>query len=110
MGNIQDDLDKFLKTDGIKIFTDAGGIRNKPCEPLTTDDIDDFSSMSLEGLDEAGLKDLLGKAEDLRDDLEDEEPEEESEEHDLWEDRFTETDNFIDRIQDRLDELKDNTK
>ncbi len=111
MGNISDDLDKFLKTDGVRIIMDAGGVRTEPYEPLIVEDIDDFDSMDLEKLDESGLEDLLEKAEELRDDLQDEEPEdEESEEHGLWEKRLSETEVFIDRIRDRLDELESENK
>ena len=107
MGNIRDDLDKFLKTDGIRIVMDAGGIRIGPCEPLTADDINNFKSMDLEELDETGLEDLLDKTEELRYDLEDEEPEDEqSKKHGLLEDNISETEDFIGRIQDRLDELE----
>lgn len=35
MGSLRNDLDRFLKTDGIRIFTDAYGIRGKPCKPPT---------------------------------------------------------------------------
>ena len=106
MGSIFDDLDRFLKTDGVKIVMDASGIRAGPYEPLTIDDIDDFDCMNLEELDESSLENLLDKVEELRDELEDDEPEEESEDHKLWEARICETEYFIDRIQDRLDELE----
>ncbi len=107
MSNLRDDLDKFLKTDGVRIIMDAGGVRAEPYEPLTVEDIDGFDSIVLEELDETSLEDLLDYAEELRDDLEDDEPDNESEEHNLWEYRLCETENFIDRIRDRLDELED---
>ena len=66
MGNIRDDLDKFLKTDGVKIIMDAGGVRAEPYEPLTEEDIDDFDDMNLEELDKAGLADLLDKEAETR--------------------------------------------
>ena len=108
MGSIREDLDKFLKTDGLRIMMGSNGTRVESYEPLTVNDIDDFGSMNLETLDKDGLKDLLDKAEELQDDLEDDEPEdEESEEHNLWEDRYSETEDFIDRIRDCLNELED---
>ena len=92
MGNTQDDLDKFLKTEGIKIIMDSDGVRTEPYEPLTVEDIDGFGSMNLKDLDQARLEDLLDKAEELRDRLED---------------KLSETEDFMDRIQERLDELED---
>ena len=113
MSSLTDDLDRFLKTDGLRIIFDSKGVRTEPYEPLTVNDIDDLSSMDLDKLDTDHLKDLMGKAEDLRDNLDDDEPDddepddEDSEEYDLWEDRLSEVEDFIDRIQDRLDELED---
>ena len=109
MGNLMDDLEKFLQTDGIKIIVSASGdIRTEPYEPLTVEDIDDFDSMNLEELSAADLTDLQEKAEELRDDLEEGEPDdEESEAHSLWDSQLSATEDFIDRIRDRLDELED---
>ena len=108
MGNLIDDLDKFLRTDGIKILVKSGDVKVKAYEPLTEEDIDDFGSMNLDNLNQETLENLLDKAEDLRDDMEDREPEdEESEEHDLWEDRLSEIEDFIDRIQNHLDDLEE---
>ena len=108
MASLTSDLDKFLKTDGLRILVESGAVRTEPYEPLTVEDIDDFADMSLDELDTDHLEDLLEKAEDLRDDLEDEEPDDEnSNEYDLWSNRLSETEDFIDRIQERLDELED---
>ena len=108
MADLTNDLDKFLKTDGLRILIESGVVRTEPYEPLTVDDIDDFADMNLDGLDADHLEDLLDSAEDLRDELEDDEPEDEdSEEYNLWSDRLSETEDFIDRIQGRLDELED---
>lgn len=108
MGNLRDDLDRFLRTDGIRILMDSDGIRTEPYDPLTEDNIDDFSSMNLEELGTDSLEDLLEKAEDLLDDLEsDELDDDESEDHSLWEDRISETEDFIDRIRNRISELED---
>lgn len=108
MGNLNDDLDRFLKTDGLRILIESGAIRTEPYEPLTVEDIDDFADMDLDELDADHLEDLLDKAEDLHDDLEDDEPDNpESEEYSLWAYRLSETMDFIYRIQERLDELEE---
>lgn len=89
MGSPANDLDKFLKTDGLRILIESGAVRAEPYEPLTVDDIDDFAAMDLDNLDENLPEDLPDKAEDLRDELENDEPDnEDSEEHDLREDRL----------------------
>ena len=107
MGSLTNDLDRFLKTDGLRILIESGVVRSEPYEPLTVDDINDFAAMDLEILSAEALEDLLDKAEDLLDDLEDAEPEDEGgEEHNLRESRLSETEDFIDRIRDRLDELE----
>ena len=108
MGNLVNDLDRFLKTDGLRILIESGAIRTEPYEPLTVNDIDDFAAMDLNELDADHLEDLLDKAEDLHDDLEDDEPgDPESDEYSLWAYRLSETMDFIDRIQNRLDELEE---
>ena len=107
MGNLSDDLDRFLKTDGLRIVFDSQGIRTETYEPLTEEDIDDFDSMDLSNLNEEELENLYDKADALRDDLEDKEPEDEgSKEYSLWEDRLSATEDFIDRIEERLDDLE----
>ena len=45
MSNLVNDLDKFLKTDGLRILIESGAVRTEPYEPLTVDDIDDFAEM-----------------------------------------------------------------
>lgn len=108
MGNLSDDLDRFLRSEGRRILMDAEGVKTEPFEPLTEADIEDFDSMNLEHLDADALEDLLEKAEELQDDMEDREPEDESsEEHDLWEDQLSRVEDFMDRIQDRLDDLEE---
>jgi len=106
MSNLSNDLDKFLKSDGIRIFIESGTVWTEPWEPLTVDDIDDFADMDLKGLGEDALEDLMDKVEDLQSDLEDEEPKE-GEEHDLWEDRISECEDFIDRIQECIDSMEE---
>ena len=106
MASLSDDLDRFLKTDGLKILFGSDVVRTGTCEPLTTDDIDGLCSMNLDELDKDRLENLMDKAEDLRENLEDEEPDDEaSEAYGLWEDRLSEVDDFIDRIRNRLDDL-----
>lgn len=108
MADLTNDLDKFLKTDGLRILIESGIVRTEPYKPLSVNDIDYFVDMDLDELCTNHLEDLLDKAEDLRDELEDSEPENEgSVEHDLWENNLSEIENFIDRIQDRLDEQKE---
>ena len=104
MGCLIDDLDRFLRTEGIRIVAGSGGVRAGGV-PLSEDDIDGLGSMDLEGMDRADLEDLLDRAENLRDDLEDLPPEEESsEEYALWDSRLFRLENFIDRVQERLDD------
>ena len=108
MGSLSDDLDRFLKTDGLRIIYDSQGIRTEPYEPLTEEDIDDFGSMDLSNLSEDELVDLYDKADELLDDLEGKEPEDEdSEEYSLWYGRLSATKDFIDRIEEQLNNLED---
>ena len=93
MGSLSNDLEKFLKFDGVRILIESGAVRTEPWESLKVEDIDDFAGMELKGLNEEALEDLMDKVEDLRSELEDDEPEE-SEEHDLWEDRISECEDF----------------
>ena len=108
MGSLSDDLDKFLKTDGLRILNGIKEAKAGSYEPLTEEDIDDLDCMNLDGLNTEDLRDLRDKAEELLDNLEDREPpEEDSEVYDLWGDRFSEVEDFIDRVQDRLDEIEE---
>ena len=107
MANLTRDLDIFLKSDGIRILTESGAVLTEPSEPLTVDDIEDFSDMNLEELDISHLEDLLAKAEDLIEGLERNEPlDEEVEEPHLWDDRLIDIAFFIERIENRLRKLK----
>lgn len=109
MSSLSNDLDRFLKSDGLRILIESGAVRIDSEEPLAADDTEDFADMDLDHLDADALEDLLEKAEDLLDDLNEQEPEDEgSEEHELWEDRLSETEDFIERTLDRLDDLEDN--
>ena len=110
MGCLIDDLDRFLRTEGIRIVAGSGGIRAGGV-PLSEEDIDGLSSMDLDGKDRADLEDLLDSAEDLRDDLEDLPPEEESsEEYALWDSCLANLVNFIDRVLERLDAPEEEEK
>ena len=109
MGCLNDDLEKFLKSDGIRIIMDTEGVRTEPFIRLTEDDIDEFDySMDLENIDADDLDRLQDQVDDLRDEIEDREPEDEdSEEHDLWEDRLSKVEDFLDNIRECLDELEE---
>jgi hypothetical protein len=108
MGSLSDDLDRFLRTDGLRIIYDSQGIRTEPYESLTEENIDDFDSMDLSNLSEDELVDLYEKADDLLDDLEGKEPEDEnSEEYSLWYGRLSATKDLIDRIEEQLNNLED---
>ena len=47
MSNLSDDLDRFLKTDGIRILIESGTVRTEPYEPLTEDDIENFDATTI---------------------------------------------------------------
>ena len=103
MGNMIDDLDKFLKTDGIRILTDSGAIRAEPHKPLPDSSMEDLTFLSPDGPNADQLTGLLAQAEGLRDDLICEGPAGESEDaRILWNDRLSRTEDFIDRIRSRL--------
>ena len=107
MGCLNDDLERFLKTEGVRMMMASEKKSAADCEPLTEEDIEDLDSMILEGLDKAALEDLMAKAENLRDDLEDWEPEDEdSGGYGLWEDRLCAVEDFIDRVGERVEELE----
>ena len=102
MGNPTDDLDRFLKTAGIRI---AGGMQAGPFEPLAVDDISRFASMDLKSMGRNELASLQYRLEDLRDDLEDREPaDKSSEEYRLWDRRLCAVEDFLDRVLDRLED------
>ena len=92
MGNISDDLDKFLKTDGVKIIMDSNGTRLEPWEPLSIDGFGPIDSIDPESLNQEELKSLLDKAEDLRSELED---------------QLSEVEDLIDCAEERLDKLEE---
>ena len=105
MSSLTNDLDRFLKTDGLRILIESGAVRTEAYKPLTMEDIGGFAAMDLDSLDTDRLEDLLDRAEDLLEELEDGEPDGgDSEAHGLREDRLSETEDLIDRIRDRLDE------
>ena len=105
MSCLYDDLEKFLKSDGIRILMDSGAVRVRRFDPLRAEDIENLEAMDLGGMSREELEELQERAEDLLDELEDSEPEDEgSEEHDGWEDQFSDVEEFIDRIQEQLNE------
>jgi len=106
MGSLYNDLEKFLKTDGIRIAMESGCLRSEPPEKLTPGDIASFDSMDLEIMDRNRLKTLLDQLDFLLDALEGKEPEEDHEAHSIWKEQLSATESFMDEVQDRLDELE----
>ena len=107
MSSLYNDLDKFLKTDGIRIVMESGCLRSEPPELLTPGDIASFGSMNLESMDRTRLECLLNQLDCLLDTLEESEPEEDDHEaHSLWEEQVSAAESFMDEVQDRLDELE----
>ncbi len=105
MSCLYDDLEKFLKSDGVRILMDSGAIRVRRFDPLRAEDIENLEALDLDGMGREELEELQERAEDLLDELEDSEPEDEGgEEHDGWEDRLSDVEEFIDRIQEQLNE------
>ena len=106
MGSLYKDLDKFLKTDGIRIVMESGCVRTEPLELLTPADIGSFDSMDLKSMDRDKVKCLLDQLEDLLDTLEEEEPEaEDSAAYKQWKEQVSATEDFMNEVQDCLDRL-----
>jgi len=104
MANITNDLDRFLKTDGVRILEESGALHPDFGDPLTMEDIDDFSSMNLENLTADDLEDLIMKVTDVLDELTRNGPAAETDE--LRNYRISETRAFRDRILRQLDVLE----
>ena len=105
MSQMDNNLEKFLKTEGLRIIFDANGIREKSYTPLTAEDIPNFGGMDLESMDAKDLEFLRDQLEDLLDTLEEDEPDEEGREaYDRWEEQIDAVESFLDEVQDRLDE------
>ena len=94
MGSLSDDLDRFLKTDGIRIIMDAGGICTEPLRLLTEEELRNFQSIDISSMNAEELEDLRFRLEDLLD-----EPEEQE--------RLSEIEDFLDKVTEYLDELED---
>ncbi len=92
MSNISDDLDKFLKSDGVRIIMDRNGNRTEPYTAPTIDGYGRITDIDPDGMDENALNDLLDKAEDIKSDLED---------------QLDDIEELIDRIEERLDEMEE---
>ena len=92
MSTIDKDLERFLKTDGLKIVMNSAGTRVEPYKPLTIEGYGSVSAINPEELDADSLQDLLDKAEDIQSALED---------------QLSDIEDLSDRVQDRLDELED---
>ena len=91
MSNISDDLDRFLKSDGVRIVMDKNGTRAEPYAAPTIDGYGRITDIDPGGMNESTLNDLLDKAEEIKSDLED---------------QLSDIEDLIDRIEDRLDELE----
>ena len=105
MGCLNDDLDRFLKTEGIRMMMASDKKSAAEYEPLTEEDIENLDFMVLDELGKDSLAELLTQAENLRDDLEDREPEtKDSEEYNLWDKRLCAVEDFIDRIGELVEE------
>lgn len=108
MGSLKDDLEKFLKTDGVRILIESGSVKIEPYEPLTEEDIDGLEEIDLGNMDQDALEALLDKLEDLQDTMEDEEPDDEdSEEYGQWEDNVSRIEDLLSAVQERLDDLEE---
>ena len=92
MSNLSDDLDLFLKSDGVRIIMDKNGTRTEPYTAPTIEGYGRITDIDPESMDESTLNDLLDKAEDIKSDLED---------------QLSDIEDLIDRIEDRLDELEE---
>ena len=103
MGSLTDDLDRFLKTDGVRIVTGSKGIKAELLSPLAEEDIPSFASMDLEAMTEDKLEALQYRLEDLRDSMEDREPGDRTGDR-AWDTRLCEVEDFLDRVLDRLEE------
>ena len=108
MGNLNEDLEKFLQSDAVKSLVEAGILHISSEEDFTVDDIPGLEDIDLESMDLHSLQDLFDRLEDLMDTLESEEPEDEdSEEYELWESNTALLEDFMDTVQDRIDELEE---
>ena len=108
MSCLNDDLEKFLKSDGIRSLMDSGILRIRQANPLSEEEIEELAAVDLDGMSREELEELQDQAEDLLDNLEDEEPEDEdSEEYNDWEGRFSDVEDFIERIGELLDGMNE---
>ena len=103
MGSRTDDLDRFLKTDGIRILRDSGFFRAKPAVPLT---VQELAALDPRRLDRQSLGDLLDRAEDLLDAVEDSEPKNRrGKAHAVWEEQFWQTAKSVRSLRESLSGL-----
>ena len=108
MAQMDNNLEKFLKTEGLRIIFDANGIQEETYTPLSVEDIPSFGGMDLESMDAEDLDLLRDQLEDLLDTLEEDEPEEEdSEVHDQWEEQISSVESFLDEVRDCLDRAEE---
>ena len=103
MGSPTDDLDRFLRTEGLRILRESGALRAAAPPPLAEEDTADFRAMNLESMGAVELETLLDRLEDLLDVLEDREPgDPDSGEYEIWDSRLSETEALLDRVHARL--------
>lgn len=108
MSSLTSDLDRFLKSDGIRILIDSEGVKAEPLNPLSEEDIEGFASMDPDTMSEDELETLQYRLEDLRDDMEDREPKDRTgEAYRTWDARLSAVEDFLDRVLDRLEELEE---
>ena len=108
MSCLNDDLEKFLKSDGLRSLMDSGAIRVRTFDPLDENDIEELDSMDLDVMSQEELEELADRAEDLLDVLEDREPEDrDCEEYGTWEEKLSDVEAFIGRIREQLDEMNE---
>ena len=105
MGNLDKDLEKFLKSDGMRILMESGIVSVRCSDPLSEEEIDALDSTDLDTMSREELEELQDRAEDLINELEDSEPEDEdSQEHSDWEDKLSDIEGLIDQIEEKLAE------
>ena len=104
MGCLSDDLDRFLKTEGIRILSFPGRNRTGSWRPLSEEETEGFRSIHPETFGSGDLECLMDRLDVLLDALERREPKDRnSEAYSQWEDRMWETERLMDRVQDCLD-------
>ena len=87
MGSLTEDLDRFLKTDGIRILGNRKPVRSRPPVSLTENSVRSPGSADLKSMNKKELEDLYSRLKNLQARLEN---------------RLCHIENLMDRIEDRL--------